>query len=115
MKKKQVTYPSKTTLNLAMKEKSQFAPGKLIPLLLVLAVLAGLDADVAPVMPYSGGPLGGRMIVFCELENRLDTLLPALRKLTEGYAALGAAAKKTLAGLIPELAALIETAEDALR
>ena len=42
-------------------------------------------------------------------------LLPALRKLTEGYAALGAAAKKTLAGLIPELAALIEAAEDALR
>ena len=30
-------------------------------------------------------------------------------------AARGAAAKKTLAGLIPELAALIETAEDALR
>ena len=30
-------------------------------------------------------------------------------------AALGAAAKKTLAGLIPELAALIEAAEDALR
>ncbi len=36
----------------------------------------------------------------------------ALRKLTEGYAALGAAAKKTLAGLIPELAALIEAAEE---
>ena len=49
-----------------------------------LAVLAGLDADVAPVMPYSGGPLGGRMIVFCELENRLDTLLPALRKAGAG-------------------------------
>ena len=49
-----------------------------------LAVLAGLDADVAPVMPSSGGPLGGRMIVFCELENRLDTLLPALRKAGAG-------------------------------
>ena len=49
-----------------------------------LAVLAGLDADVAPVMPYSGGPLGGRMIVLCELENRLDTLLPALRKAGAG-------------------------------
>ena len=46
---------------------------------------------------------------------KLAALLPALRKLTEGYAALGAAAKKTLAGLIPELAALIEAAEDALR
>lgn len=47
--------------------------------------------------------------------DTLAALLPALRKLTEGYAALGAAAKKTLAGLIPELAALIEAAEDALR
>ena len=47
LKKKQVTYPSKTTLNLAMKEKSQFAPGKLIPLLLVLAVLAGLFGKFA--------------------------------------------------------------------
>ena len=49
-----------------------------------LAVLAGLDADVAPVMPYSGGPLGGRMIVFCELEHRLDILLPELRKAGAG-------------------------------
>ena len=47
--------------------------------------------------------------------DKLAALLPAPRKLTEGYAALGAAAKKTLAGLIPELAALIEAAEDALR
>ena len=47
--------------------------------------------------------------------DKLAALLPALRKQTEGYAALGAAAKKTLAGLIPELAALIEAAEDALR
>ena len=47
--------------------------------------------------------------------DKLAALLPALRKLTEAYAALGAAAKKTLAGLIPELAALIEAAEDALR
>lgn len=47
--------------------------------------------------------------------DKLAALLSALRKLTEGYAALGAAAKKTLAGLIPELAALIEAAEDALR
>ncbi len=40
--------------------------------------------------------------------DKLAALLPALRKLTEGYAALGAAAKKTLAGLIPELAVSIE-------
>ena len=49
-----------------------------------LSALAGLDADVAPVMPYSGGTLGGRMIVFCELDDRLDSLLPALRKAGAG-------------------------------
>ena len=47
--------------------------------------------------------------------DKLAALLPAGRKVREGCAALGAAAKKTLAGLIPELAALIEAAEDALR
>ena len=49
-----------------------------------LAVLAGLDAAPGPVMPYSGGSLGGRMIVFCDLEDQLDTLLPALRKAGAG-------------------------------
>lgn len=47
--------------------------------------------------------------------DKLAVLLPVLQKLTEGYAALGAAAKKTLTSLFPELAALIEAAEDALR
>ena len=47
--------------------------------------------------------------------DKLAALLPALRKLPEGYAALGAAEKKTRAGLIPERAAIIEAAEDALR
>ena len=51
--------------------------------------------------------------LLAQIRARLEGL--DLRKLTEGYAALGAAAKKTLAGLIPELAALIEAAEDALR
>ena len=45
--KKQAAYPSKVTLNLAMREKSQFAPTKLIPLLLVLIVLAGLFGKFA--------------------------------------------------------------------
>lgn len=47
--------------------------------------------------------------------DKLAALLPVLQRLTEGYAALGAAAKKTLESLFPELAALIEAAEDALR
>lgn len=34
-------------MNLAMKEKSQFAPGKLIPLLLLLVILAGLFSKFA--------------------------------------------------------------------
>ncbi|MDY3984732.1 DUF3783 domain-containing protein [Dysosmobacter sp.] len=49
-----------------------------------LAVLAGLDTAEGPVMPYAGGPLGGRMIVFCDLEEQLDTLLPALRQAGAG-------------------------------
>lgn len=47
MKKKQAAYPSKVTMNLAMKEKSQFAPVKLIPLLLILVVLATLFGKFA--------------------------------------------------------------------
>ena len=49
-----------------------------------------------------------------------EKLLAQIRARLEGLDVrasdkLGAAAKKTLAGLIPELAALIEAAEDALR
>ena len=43
-----------------------------------LAALAGLDEDPAAVLPYTGGPLGERMLVLCGLEDRLDALLPAL-------------------------------------
>ena len=43
-----------------------------------LAVLAGLDAAPGPVTPYTGGPLGGRMIVLCGLDRQIEALLPAL-------------------------------------
>lgn len=43
-----------------------------------LAALAGLDDDPVAALPYAGGPLGGRMLVLCGLEDRLEELLPAL-------------------------------------
>ena len=45
-----------------------------------LAVLAGLDNDPGTLLPFTGGPLGGRMVVFCGLEDQMDALLPALRQ-----------------------------------
>ena len=45
-----------------------------------LAVLAGLDDDPGTVLPFNGGPLGGRMVVLCGLEDQVDRLLPALRQ-----------------------------------
>ena len=49
-----------------------------------LAALAGLDTAPRAVMPYSGGPLGGRMLVLCGLEKQLDALLPVLRQAGAG-------------------------------
>ena len=43
-----------------------------------LSVLAGLDDDPGTLLPYTGGPLGGRMAVLCGLEEQVDGLLPAL-------------------------------------
>ena len=45
-----------------------------------LAVLAGLDDDTGTLLPFNGGPLGGRMVVLCGLEDRMDGLLPSLRQ-----------------------------------
>lgn len=41
------------------------------------------------------------------IEQRVQALLPLLRKLAQAYAALGAAAKATLERLLPELAELL--------
>lgn len=49
-----------------------------------LAALAGLDTAPRAVMPYSGGPLGGRMLVLCGLEAQLEVLLPVLRRAGAG-------------------------------
>ncbi len=46
-----------------------------------LAVLAGEQKAKTPPRPFSGGPLGGEMMVFCGLsEEQLDGLLSALRR-----------------------------------
>lgn len=49
-----------------------------------LAVLAGLDTAGGPVQPYAGGPLGGRMLVLCGLDGKLDEILPALNRAGAG-------------------------------
>ena len=49
-----------------------------------LAVLAGLDTAGGPVQPYAGGPLGGRMLVLCGLDDQLNALLPALNRAGAG-------------------------------
>ena len=41
------------------------------------------------------------------IEQRVQALLPLLRKLAQAYEALGAAAKATLERLLPELAELL--------
>ena len=49
-----------------------------------LAVLAGMDAEETPGLPYAGGPLGGRMVVLCGLDGKLEELLPALARAGAG-------------------------------
>lgn len=47
--------------------------------------------------------------------QELKQMKPALQKLLAAYAALGTAARKTLEGLLPELAALLAAAEEIAR
>lgn len=45
-----------------------------------LGVLAGVSKTKGTAVPYAGGPLGGRMMVFCGLEKQLDNILTAVRQ-----------------------------------
>ena len=45
-----------------------------------LGVLAGVTRAKSTPAPYSGTTLGGRMLVFCDLEAQLDDLLTAIRQ-----------------------------------
>ncbi len=47
-----------------------------------IAALAGLEGGSG--VPYAGGPLGGRMMVLCGLEDRVEALLPALAQAGAG-------------------------------
>ncbi len=79
LKKKQGTYPSKVTLNLAMKEKSPFSPVKLVPLLVVLIALAGLFGKFA---------VADRLAAVDHAEAELSALRQrqeALEEATAGY------------------------------
>lgn len=49
---------------------------------LPLAALAGLEDGTG--VPYAGGPLGGRMMVLCGLEEQVPALLPALAQAGAG-------------------------------
>jgi hypothetical protein len=49
-----------------------------------LGVLAGLDCAADESRPYQGGALGGRMLVLCGLNEKVDALLPALREAGAG-------------------------------
>ena len=47
-----------------------------------IAALAGLEGGIG--VPYAGGPLGGRMMVLCGLEDRVPALLPVLAQAGAG-------------------------------
>lgn len=50
-----------------------------------IGVLAGMDGGAEKSMgPYAGGPLGGRMMVLCGLEEQVPALLPALTRAGAG-------------------------------
>ena len=49
------------------------------------------------------------------IRERLAALLPVLGRFAQSYAALGAAAKRTVEALLPELTALLEAAEGAMQ
>lgn len=56
-----------------------------------LGILAGLDTERSGGQPpYAGGPLGGRMMVLCDMEDQMDTLLLALRQAGVGTECLKA-------------------------
>lgn len=84
MKKKDGAYPSKTTLNLAIKEKSPFSPVKLVPLLLVVLVLVAVFGKFG---------VADRLSAVDRAQAELAVVLDRQKELTEataGFEALSA-------------------------
>lgn len=49
-----------------------------------VSALAGQNDGSGPAAPYAGGPLGGRMMVLCGVEEQIQELLPALARAGAG-------------------------------
>ena len=79
MKNKKLRYPSKVTLNLAMREKSPFRPSRLLPPLLLLIIAAALFGKFAVADRLS--QVGAAQRALSQLEQRRDELVQA----TQGY------------------------------
>ena len=79
MKNKKLHYPSKVTLNLAMREKSPFRPSRLLPPLLLLIIAAALFGKFAVADRLS--QVGAAQQALIQLEQRRDELVQA----TQGY------------------------------
>ena len=77
--KKKVIYPSKTKLNLAMKEKSPLRPSRLIPALLVLALALSLFCKVAVLDRLEALDLAEGQL------TTLDAQRTALKEATASY------------------------------
>ena len=74
-KQKKVVYPSKTTMNLAMKEKSPFRPSRLIPPLLLVLALLGVFGKFAVVDRLAA--VQEAQAQLAQLQEQRDTLLEA--------------------------------------
>ena len=82
MGKKSVVYPSKTTINLVIKEKSKWRPGRVLPMFLALAAAVVLFGKVA---------VADRLAGVAEQQRALSALegqIAALEQATDGYAAV---------------------------
>ncbi len=82
MGKKSVVYPSKTTINLVIKEKSKWRPGRVLPMFLALAAAVVLFGKFAVADRLAGVAEQQRVL------SALEGQIAALEQATDGYAAV---------------------------